>query len=375
MKKALIISLSLFLVACSAKHEQSKETPVHQKYFVKGNPLSLLNGSVFDDRAPFTRESAKMMADYSLLTFVEFVEKEETRNETKNIDDIEKENKAQDRDRQIGLDLQLEFRELSNGEFSLGTRGELIRFNLQMTGSNLVPVEIWVGNASAKFQTLHWSINEDQTLISLLGYIDTPDTGRSLTAFYFVKNQDFGKELQLNPKYIYSSGAGQASQWPTDKPLELKICNAKQFKNYAQAAAEDWASKLVGRLDFRLQVVTSFPPFTDLNYKCIYSMDAYLTEQQANMSEGGVTITLTGGVRRFDSDIILFPEEIKKVGKVLGESSEDMWRRRLVKHEIGHFLGLGHIFDGTNSIMSYRSSADNLWPYDIDAIQALYPLK
>ena len=47
---------------------------------------------------------------------------------------------------------------------------------------------------------------------------------------------------------------------------------------------------------------------------------------------------------------------------------------KTARHELGHLLGLAHQFDGTRSIMSYEKEDVEIYDYDIEAIQELYPL-
>ena len=72
-----------------------------------------------------------------------------------------------------------------------------------------------------------------------------------------------------------------------------------------------------------------------------------------------------------DSDIIIWNKEFQKINPNYVFPAEISPSRTIV-HEMGHFFGLHHKFNGTKSVMSYKRKHHKIFEYDAKALRELY---
>ena len=79
-------------------------------------------------------------------------------------------------------------------------------------------------------------------------------------------------------------------------------------------------------------------------------------------------ITFKGGKQTGN---FVFEDEINKYDQFFTTLEKQNEIKKIITHELGHYLGLDHNFEDSTSIMSY-DDVNKLGPYDISAILELY---
>jgi hypothetical protein len=152
-------------------------------------------------------------------------------------------------------------------------------------------------------------------------------------------------------------------------------CGAPSAKieNIYRNGIDMWSQALARRLKVVTKSLYTYPPFSDLNTHCIYTVNNYQTLPGDNVMNPGTTYTVgdTFQGKLLDSDIMIWVKENEKAGQTLEERSS---LQKTIAHEFGHFLGLDHQFSNSlTSIMSY-DGINWVTSYDQEAIIQLYPL-
>lgn len=370
------------------KNDDSASSAVTQTYVVKGDPRLLVAGASLRPQSPFTEENLGAFEDYSLDSLVVFAEKEKLNKEVATQASIEKENAPRDGSQlRKKYDLRMKVSKMADGSWVttvntlkvgfLWTRSATGRLELTGTRSE--------DGATEQLKVLHWSQSHDRSKMSVL--VESMDSviGKTLSAIYFVRNS--AEEIKIpegSPLYQYTQGPGVTYAWDAKKVLEVHLCGAPSAQKNLSNAVGLWQNVLKGRLQIRLTQPPEYFPFSDLNQHCVYVVDNYLVSTKENEATYGTTITSLNKVsgRIIDSDIFIFKGEFeklkKKSGPVPSEAIDLAFESDLTItyiHELGHLLGLGHKFDGTPSVMSYKYDSEKPTKYDVEAIQALYPLQ
>jgi hypothetical protein len=166
--------------------------------------------------------------------------------------------------------------------------------------------------------------------------------------------------------------------------LQIDICGGDDL-SYRELSFgfQQWQASLRDRLNLNLKRSSHCAPFSDLNQHTIHVVQSYMVEANQKISVLGQTLTVMSANRgqMVDADMFVFEAEIKKAGNldqfIPGTELTIYTANKLLTfiHELGHMLGLDHKFDGTVSVMAYEKTSLQLTPYDLAAIQALYPLK
>jgi hypothetical protein len=235
-------------------------------------------------------------------------------------------------------------------------------------------------------RTVHWSFTKDHQNLSVLVAGEAADTGKFIAAIYFRQTAPARRET-VSKKFSYLRGPGVKIGWKPEagKSLKVDFCSSSSSAA-AQDAIQHWQGALKNRLPIEFSVKKKFAPFSDLNQHCIYIVRSLLGDQRPQLANYGAALPVINEAQGkiVDADIFIYVSEFEKLKRLFkdrgypahtGEAyAAKMWNYTLT-HELGHFLGLGHQFDGTQSIMSYKNEGSTLHAYDVQAIQELYPLK
>lgn len=237
-------------------------------------------------------------------------------------------------------------------------------------------------------KVLHYSVKGSRAF-NILAYLR--DNGhRYLMSVTYVKQKDVSiLEQTLNTAYNYLYGSGVSTKWSQDKPLEIHVCKTfhGKFDELTENSIRSWQEPLAERLIIKVEQKATCPPFSDLNSVTVRHITGWI-----EILGAGAAAAFNINAPDFyqgefiDSDIMFLVDEWNE-GLRIKDPKADIYDERYsnngklqesykqtIVHEAGHLLGLGHIFDGTKSIMSYdQKVTSNLFDYDKKSIQELYP--
>jgi hypothetical protein len=379
MKNAIWSCLLIFLYVSCGNEKSSTENsnPSFLKtFFVHGDPAELIAGSTLNQESFIQHDKMDLFNDFYLASVYQFTEKAEviTRSEA-----IESGNEAAEDD--LTKDKKIMFSFYSNGNnflYSNKERGFGINFKSEY--GTLRPFQIVSEDEVINVKVLHYSLLKSKDAFSLLLEARDNEQGKALISITFVRNSAKLALESLSKKYNYLYGPGVPVKWNSSEGIQLHVCghvSKKVDEIYLSSVNKTWSDifkyQFVNptKINFTAVLDEKYPPFSDLNHHCIYSVNNYLTYKDKNYINSASTINIadTNKGQLLDSDIFVWGKELSKFGVPFGD---DPTFKRSIVHEIGHFLGLHHQFDGTASVMSYDVKHDFISSYDIEAINALY---
>jgi hypothetical protein len=365
--------------ACGRSRGKSRNTAVPDRYFVLGDPLVMLEGTVGDKQSFLTGRTLADFNDYTLAGFTVFAPKVDT----SSIDPIESQEELEDQnstdDTQLGNELSLyAFQEDGSKRLYKAEGAAFVDYPV------LEFVEIdgrWELTAinGDPLVAEHYSLSADQRVFSIL-ISDTDELGNYLGALTFTRIDGDQKPMpQLDNSYQYLGGPGLAIGW--DQPVKVSICgelSAEDQTTFSRSIT-DWsvatgdAPGTLGRLNYEVEFVTSPKPWNDVNQHCINLVKSYRMETQLDTAVFGVNISVVDfqNFTIVDSQIFIFHDALNRF--------REPYRVTAI-HEMGHFWGLGHEFsrDASGqvlhpSIMGYEDGINSITSWDTAAILALYP--
>lgn len=365
-------TLSLACTKKSSPVQPSKDADPQTITYKMGNPWNLIEGATLNPNVDFSFFEGTSQVLWKMTR--EFEEFQTLPNEVKEVD-LQKENAApheaaeEDSSRSIYNVHVLKDDEgypiavLKNESrtFLLTNRPEGERHILRVQ---------YPDSSYSKPILLHASVSKDKQNMSLLIW-QYPNGGtRTLSALYFSKKLTADEPVRIG-QYYYLQGLGIKMAWPKDQALDISLCGyrASPLKDYAREAVDSWNEVLEKKLVLNLKEDKSYPPFSDLNHRGIYWVDDFFIDPRPKISGYAFAAFFNDGSANFvDSDVMVFKSELNKT-----KEATPYVIQRTLTHELGHFLGLHHMFDGTKSIMSYDFSDDGvISDYDKTAIQELY---
>lgn len=394
MKLLLSILIGLNFYACS----KSKKSAPIKLYVVAGSPLKTIEGSnlsgssqissddflnnfseinfsgahIFVDRYPKPKKDDSSSAIYHSI-----IRKESGNAEYKNNNSTEYES----------------YYDYDTGEIRISpVSGEGLGISLKSSSSGLKITRVSDIESGKSIPVVHKyiSIKNDMKAVSFLFYIpnfsygEELGNGEALIYYTFSKYEEKDPEYASNSNgnyYVFldNSDSSRKIKWEDPLNLHMKLCGEgiQVYDNEMKNAISNWNDASNGLFYiYASNAPYDYPPFSDLNTTCSYLVDGYLTEARDTTANAAVTMTPTseesGSI--IDSDILFFKKELEK-DKVITQNysgARDYVSQKVAAHELGHFLGLGHKFDGTESIMSYSNYDTDISSYDEKAIQELY---
>ena len=385
LKKYLILVLacfSLIAVGCGKKKQNNGSTSTQElkkdaalkTFFVHGDPMEVVYGSRFNTTSVIEESKIENFNSFSLEGISQFTEKDEIV-EKADLGSIETGNEAVEDDlTKIKENNIYKFEKRGNEYIYTGPKK--IELTFEENEGKLEIKSFEIEGASYAVTAIHYSLKEDGNAFSILVTTNEDVSGKILLAFTFTRRSFQRVITKTDKKYKYLYGAGVVVPWNNKEELELNICggliSSKLIEIYKKSINE-WDGALKNRLTITTKHLLDYPPFSDLNNHCIYTVPDYQTLPSARRMNVATTYTV-GDIylgKLIDSDVLVWVKENAKTGQLL-ENQPSL--EKSVAHEVGHFLGLDHQFaKEIPSIMSY-AGVDLVTDYDIEAIAELYPL-
>jgi len=383
--------LTLAISACSFKTEEHSHNEQQGRIVEVGDPMALIAGATFNSQYQklHLANSDKIYLLYMDVYRQKLREVPSSENPYSKLMKDQTPKKDAELNRQPLIPCQISVEQ--NVQLNCQNKTNLYNFTLTDSPTALGQ-EAFIDHPDGKknkAQLLHVSESKSKNIISLLFLEEDSLYGKQLRAVYFAKSWPATSPYNIiGDNFYYLFGIGVKVGWPKNSKQNLYVCtqNEQKIAPLAFDAVNKWNDALAGRLKIETKVIQNYPPFSDLNTKCIYYVDDYLLSPYLHIQMYGTTTVIADDeIGQFiDSDIFIFQKEIDKIhteGKKLGVSGYQIKTVKAfnleytIAHEIGHFLGLHHRFDNaTTSIMSYdltRGSSE-LTDYDINAAKALY---
>lgn len=373
MKSLLLMPMLVLAVACGQKGGSGSGKKINQ-IFVKGNPLTMVSGTTKNKTSFFTPSNYQEFSQYVLSGIYIFTEKELITNEE--TEDIEAGQEAEENDQtQVAATI---FNLINTGsnEYALEDQKGQISFGFHKSGSTLALESLKLGTQEFDAAIEHYSITPDKSKFSLLLKLRTKGDGDILLSATFNKALSKVAIPKVSTQYHYLYGKGVVVPWKLDatRIVRVDVCpSMAEYRDFSEvkAAIKAWEAPFgaYGKsLEIDVKLLDSCRPFSDVNEHSIHYVEKYLTMPNKDAYNPGFTMIHSDFNRGniFDADIVILGSEIKKDPNYGATQSN-----RTITHEIGHFLGLDHQFDGPVSIMSY-DQVYKLGQYDNEAIVNLY---
>lgn len=355
----IILCMAFMLMACGKKSTvkvMATDKASLRTIFVKGDPLTLLEGSTSTQNSFITPTNLDSFNNYSLVGMIQFTEREEIIKQQDVGHEVSEEAHPVKADELI-------FNFIQNGnDYIYANQAKNLKLIFELNNGKLDLTALQNQSVIYDLKTIHYSLKKNGNAFSILVKSDEETEGRILLAFFFVRKTD---QIEIS-----------TSPWDQDETLEANICGAPSAK--VESIYRDGIAMWDQALDHRLMVVTkallTYPPFSDLNTHCIYTVNNYQTSHREDKMELGITFPVSDIFpgKFIDSDTFIWAKENKKLAGSLEESEQ---LKRVIGHEFGHFLGLDHPSSETQfgSIMSY-GGVDYISNDDFEAVAQLYPL-
>ena len=361
------------LVGCGQTESESDNLPQDERsktvYLTNGDPLDIIKGAKLNRRSPLRPGNLENFNYYGLLSRKTFFER---RLEGENADPEIVGKPEATKSQSVKLH---RFKKLSHKSYLYTNADGASDLEFRLVEGRLD----WTKAFGFDVTVLHYSVDsENKNRFSLLGSYEDPELGQVLLSLVFFKPEEkpeFSRIFLKNTEAVYNYlfGPNVVARWNKKKTISLCGVVPATHKEEIGDIRAAWQKALGDELEFKLEVLKEYPPFSDLNKSCIYWVNNFVLESHEEYLYLGRTVfsAYLPDAELVDSDIFMFEKEFTRL-KELNADQVNPARERTLTHEIGHLLGLHHVFEGPDSIMSYDSKVKTITDYDREAIQALY---
>lgn len=354
--------ISSLMISCGSFHHKKKKKKASSEYlYVHGDPLSLIEDAELNKSSFLKVDDLKKFDGFVWGLARHFVEKEMIKRAPPlSQTELEEQNSTSkvDREKQLEDIQNYEFRRTFDGySFEPVTFGDDdLTFNFEEEGGVLELKSIFRDHYPV--EVLHYSHNA--TMMSFLVTYESRTYGKTLLSTIFYKpDEKFAAFTKTDTENDYVLGAGVRAVWAEE--IRPTVCEKDEEKRALLVKGiTDWADNdgtLAGH-KFSINTPKTFPPFSDVNTFCVQFGPVY-SENEGLL--GVATRLIDAHTRHYlHSQVFVYDkvhEDIAERHKDFDASSHLL---ATIKHEFGHFFGLGHEFDRNSlgellhaSIMGY----------------------
>lgn len=404
MKSAFFL-MAVLLIGCgdNSGENSNNERLTINKILVHGNPRTILSGTSTNDELP-SLDTIKTLFNESRLIGINGFISETELSKADLSPDLEDGNEAQNKDqtKESAPNYQvLEFpHEILITPLTKVKEESIVKFVFQrhQTDEGMTAVfnnlryEVDGKDVDIPAELVHFSLKNDGTSASFLVFFQQQETQYLINYVFGLGQRNLIDILNTSEYYLYLFGPGVRVRWPQKDNIALNFCSRPTpqevfFQKSTKKSIETWNRETNVTISYDDQKL-SYPPFSDLNSHCVYLVRNYrqTLDSQSTANPAGTLVTPQFSRKAIiDSDIFIWANEVQKLygpvyeylftNKLTLKKFNDFMEekiQRTMTHEIGHFLGLDHMFNGTRSIMSYNPDDRGLSSYDKDAISELY---
>jgi len=333
-----------------------------ERYFVRGDPMELIKGATLNKVSFLTVNNFDEFNGYSVVhkdhysQFSPYIE---------GLNDIEDENKTNDKDESL-LNKYASYQYFMERDQADNT----FAYKNQQGGDQTLVFEIESDSLVLKnfggfdVNTIHYSYNQQRSIFSFL-FTFQENGHTSISAITFKKSQ-LNKSIARSEE-DYRFTFNNLKLRLQNKNIILATCGKFDESEITimKSSLAQWNLNDAG-LILKLKETNDFPPYSDVNTNCIVPVRKYLVRNNSFRFTGGFVtemIDYQANTLLPSSIFIMFSEKSRsEVGSFDLET--------IFKHEVGHFLGLGHEFR-LDSIMGYNDF-NSISGHDYKALKSLY---
>ncbi|NQY01217.1 MAG: hypothetical protein HRT70_08855 [Flavobacteriaceae bacterium] len=324
-------------------------------------PLALIKGSKLDGRSIFTPENIADFQDFSLVIINKYSSISIVRNDTDSTEKNRTDNiSAQYIDAARKNIAKWTYNDI-NEEYVMSDNFYKQLFFKKHNGK-LDLVRYGSSNAKA----LHYSLNHKKNAFTILAQSEDQNGVIELRSFLYLKREELNNLVKgsENDKFLVNN-----IKLPLkDKKINLSLCGEFSQKevHVFEQSIKDWQLHEIG-LEIQIVKPKEYPPFSDLNVNCIVPFNGYKVVSFVLDEAPGF---VPGWVDLRQGNTILSSIFINTDYSYFGTEFEATF-----KHELGHFLGLGHDFNpNSTSIMSYNK-VKFISKIDLERLKSLYSVE